>query len=291
MNNLTCLRPEMLLTSAAFTNYRILQYIYLSVAVLTLTTNLSILVVFIKLQYFKTRHHQFLLTLTATDLLASFTVEPLISYDFMLLSRGHNNCNISNATRMLGSTLCFMSITTIVLINGEQYMAIVRPFRPVHCLKLTMFGEIVLIWALFIVVAFFSIYIFPKVMFQIFKIGFSVMVMLIFLVLCYTQIKINREIARIAAVKNVGGQANEIEQNRLLIRTSRMAKSILLLFGLCFTPLVVVSCFQIFLTNKAFFSTYYQTWSYLVLYLNSLMNPLVYCVRLKSVRRSIVSGF
>ena len=169
--NLTCLRSAMLYTDAALLNYKILQYAYLTVAILTLVTNLCIMVVFVKLRYFKTRHHQFLITLTVTDFLASCTAEPMISYDFMLLSRGHNDCNISSATRMLGSTLCFMSISTICLINGEQYITIVRPYRPLQFSTLALFTGMAFLWALFIVIASLSIYIFPGTMFSKFKIG------------------------------------------------------------------------------------------------------------------------
>ena len=309
--NLTCLRSSMLYTEAAFLNYKILQYTYLCVAIVTLVTNLCIMVLFVKLRYFKTRHHQFLMTLTITDFLASCTAEPIISYDFMLLSRGHNDCNISSATRMLGSTLCFMSISTIFLINGEQYIKIVRPYRALQFPPWALFTGLAFVWAFFIVIAAVSIYIYPGVLFTKFKIGFSLMVVIIFIFLCYTQVRINIEISRIA-VKDVvvgggGGKGgsiysppsntnannNRAEQNRLLIRTSRMARSILLLFGLCFAPLVIVSFAQFFIrhTSKSkMCSTFYRTWCYLALYLNSLLDPLVYCIRLKSVRRTLLSG-
>ena len=68
-------------------------------------------------------------------------------------------------------------------------------------------------WAFFIVIAAASIYIYPGVLFTKFKIGFSLMVVIIFIFLCYTQVKINIEISRIA-VKDVvvggGGEGGSI---------------------------------------------------------------------------------
>ena len=296
MTNTTCLRPEMLFTPAAVYNYKILRYTYAIVAVATVVTNLSMLAVFVRLRYYKTRHHKFLVALTITDLLSSCTAEPMISYDFVLLSRGYNDCNISNMTRMLGSTLCFMSITTIVLINGEQYVTIVRPYRPIHCPTWLLFGCMSFAWIVFIAIAALSMYVFPVEMFAKFKVGFSAMVLVVFLIMCYTQVCINKEISVIAVKSNSCSgvsHVNRTEQNRLLMRTSRMAKSILLLFGFCFAPLVVISLAQMFLPgdNTAFCSTYYRTWCYLVLYLNSLLDPFVYCVRLKTVRKYFINGF
>ena len=287
----------MLFTPGAIYNYKILCYVYATVALATLVTNISMLAVFVKLRYYKTRHHKFLITLTITDLLSSCTVEPMISYDFLLLSRGYNDCNISNMTRMLGSTLCFMSITTIILINGEQYVTIVHPYHHIHCPAWLLFGAMSFTWMIFITISTLSTFVYPATLFTIFKVGFSAIVVMVFFIMCFAQVRINKEIS-IMAVKNrnsggVSCRVNRTKQNRLLVRTSRMAKSILLLFGFCFAPLVIISISQMITSSdsNAFCSSYYRTWCYFVLYLNSLLDPFVYCARLKTVRKFFVDVF
>ena len=90
-NNTDCQRLEMLLTPTALVNYEVLQYSYAILAFVTIILNLLVMLAFYKLRYYKTRHHKFLITLTFTDLLASLSVEPLISYDFSLMtSQIHN---------------------------------------------------------------------------------------------------------------------------------------------------------------------------------------------------------
>ena len=63
-------------------------------------------------------------------------------------------------------------------------------------------------------------------------------------------------------------------------------------FGICFSPFVLILILIKTLTShQAFVSTYLRLWFLLVANLNPLLDPVVYCIRMKSVRKRMMKIF
>ena len=288
--NQSCQRLDMLFNSSALLNYQILQICYTVLAALTTLTNAIVLFAFYRLSYFRTNHYRFLITLTLTDLFTGLFVLPVVSSDFYFLSRKVNDCDLSTVTRLLGFALIFMSVTTIVLINGQQYCKIVRPFYQCNLQPWQIFLALFTVWGIFLLILILSLYVYADSMFRHFKIACSVTIILIFCIMCYTQVQINRAVHLMASREN--STKGNTESSRMVLRTSRMAKSILIVFGICFSPTVLISVIQMLLPDSvAYTSTYFRSWSYFFTYLNPFLDPVVYCIRMKSVRRCIMNCF
>jgi len=286
MSNLTCLRLKMLHTTHAQNNFYILHFTYAAISAVTFTINIVALVVFYKISDFKTLHRRFLVILSCSDLLASIAVEPFISYDFLLLSDSINDCRISNLTRFLGFNIFFISVTIIALINIEQFLMISRPFASSNMLcsfSLIMF-TMATIWTVCIIVSGVSIYMYPFSFFPKYKTGLTVTTLLIYSCMCLMQMKVNRETRRLVTNQN-RPKSQQIEDVKLRVRVAKMATSIILVFGLCYVPSILVHVYEIVRPSQLkFSSTYIRTWCFFISYLNPLLDPLVYCFRLKSFR-------
>ena len=283
MENVSCQRQMMLMTENAKLNYLVLQWFYTVLCIPTFVANLLVIVALCKLKCFKLRHHIFLLMLSITDILSSVTAQPLIAFDFFLLTSEINKCEISNMTRIFGYTLAMMSITTIAFINFDLFIAIAKPYtvpiRMCHVL-LIMFS----LWLVMFVSTLFCIHIFPQYIQQ-FKVAVSVYVVFTFCTLCCTQAKIQFELKKL--LKRSKGPA-EIKAKDLAaqVRVSRMAKSVLSAFGFCYLPFILCSGYQIFDKDSIeFTSTYVRTWTYVITFMNPILDPIIYCFRLKKIKR------
>ena len=295
--NQTCQRQDMLFTPTALTNYRILHIAYAALCALTILTNTLVLFAFYKLSYYRTNHYKFLITLSITDLLSGLIPLPIIVYDFSLLAQQVNDCDLSTATRLIGYELIFISVTTIVLINGEQYIKIVRPYFQCDWKPWKIFLALFTIWTIFLIIVILSLYVYEDVMFKGFKFACSVAIIVVFIIMCFTQIQINRQVNLMATREVSNGSTRKkpkekSEASKMTLRTSRMAKSILIAFGVCFSPVILVSVTQMLYPDYTIFiSTYLRSWSYYITYLNPFLDPLIYCIRMKSIRSFLLSHF
>ena len=286
MANVTCLRLQMLHTSNANYNFHVLHFTYAALSVASSTINMVALIVFYKIGYFKTLHKRFLVILTTSDLLASVTVEPLISYDFFLLSDGINDCRVSNLTRFIGFNIFFVSVTVIALINIEQFFSISTPFRSCNICSFThIMIAMATIWGISVTISYVCIYVYPSHLYLKYKTGMVAMTLLVYCCMCLSQMKVNKSTRQIVSNHDNQPRSQQIENVKLCVRVTKMTTSIILVFGMCYVPSILVSIYERVRPSQVeFSSTYIRTWCYFISYLNPLLDPLVYCFRLKSFR-------
>ena len=153
------------------------------------------------------------------------------------------------------------------------------------------------IWTIFLIIVILSLYVYEDVMFKGFKLACSVAIIVVFIIMCFTQIQINRQVNLMATREVSNGSTRKkpkekSEASKMTLRTSRMAKFILIVFGVCFSPVIIVSAARkLYPDYTIFISTYLRSWSYYFTYLNPFLDPLIYCIRMKSIRSFLLRYF
>ena len=205
-------------TETALVNYRILQYAYIFLTIATLLTNIPVLYTFYKLSYYKTSYHKFLITLLIADLISALITYPLQIYrNYVSTNYQIVDCTSLTWFRMLTCILLIMSLSTVVLINADQYLKIVQPFLQCSSTK-TTFLILGLVWSLYIIGT--------VLVFQVNRgalplniyYGLTIVIILtVYITLCWSQYKISRECSLIIARDNT-------QEAKMNLKTAKMAK-------------------------------------------------------------------
>lgn len=229
-----------------------------------------------------------LMILVGCDLVIGIAFMPVYIVNSWLLSKGRILCSLHRTAQISGHTLCMVTILTILAITIELYMAIVKPFlyqgrhnRRYYWLYLLVSCvvslAIILIW----------IYLFPK-RWDNFKkvigvsfttIGFS----LICVLHAYVQVEV-KTIVRKGSINNPT-MAMSLSNHKTL----RMTTFVVLAFGFCYLPFVVLSFYEIVNGPSIFAKMYILPWTEFVGVSNAIWNPLIYCYRLSFIKRKALN--
>ena len=104
---------------------------------------------------------------------------------------------------------------------------------------------------------------------------------LIYIGLCLIQYRLCNE------VKHMKKRSETNTDHKLLIRTRRMSKNILAAFGVSYLPYIVLAIYQRVFGTTDFLEIYFQPWCDFIFLCNALWDPLIYCLRMKSIRNTI----
>ena len=287
-------KPESsIIADSAIFNYHVLQYANIFAGIFSIITNAIVAYAFYKLRYYKKTHHRLSIILMVTDIFTTITLHPLFAYWSYILGTGAKGCSVRVVIQTLQWISIFLSAPVIVFINVHQYIHIVHPYLVdhVHCRFWHILLGLALIWCLLIVfvIVGFRVYEISKELVG--PVGFVMTG--IFLILCYLQWRISFE-SRNISNRNKAQQLKQAraEDQRLRRRTYRMAQSVLIVFGVCFLPFLT----RYILVNvankkqKRLFSRYISMWFFFIANLNPMLDPIIYCIRLKSVRNFLIKS-
>ena len=281
-------------TPFVFNNTTKLLFKIRSMAMLPVCILAAILNLLVFISIFKQRRmreqslNRYLLTLTAVDFMSALTALPMYIHYNLSLSAGHFCCHIGNILMMAACAFTMMSITTISVVNLQLYLAILKPF-----LYSSIFNQqyafstllsINLFWGLSTIT---TIYLLPKWWnsFRIIASGFAFLSYIIISILHYFICQESRNI-RERSKSNATLACNRITQ-----KTLRLTTLVLITFGLCYLPFSTASFYTMVVPITPAFNTYFDTWAEHCALTNCVLNPILYCMRLGSVRRSILRMF
>ena len=166
---------------------------------------------------------------------------------------------------------------------------IVRPYIEFDNHFWKSFIILVILWIVYAIASTLILMVFSKELFTTFMVSFGFITLVVFISLCILQYRISLETTRIATRNKTQADAEGL---RIIHRTNKMTRGILLVFGICFSPFVLILILIKTLTShQAFVSTYLRLWFLLVANLNPLLDPVVYCIRMKSVRKRMMKIF
>ena len=230
----------------------------------------------------------FLCNLALSDVIVGLIVEPFYLTVELLKMHGYpkgDDCTLETAFSVIAFLVCGVSFGNVTLVSMDRYMAIHYPLR--YDTIVTIPRVYVLIISCWVLNAFFST-IFPwnEVVF-----GYLVTVVCaIFLTMStIIHIKIYRIVRRHRGVIQAQEQAvhsTNTEFNMTGFKKTALNTSIVLFFLLlCYLPFTV-ACILLILTDE---SPILWRVASTTVYLNSALNPFLYCWRLSALRGPVIT--
>ena len=266
---------------------------------LTITANGIFLVTLIRKASLHTPPNILLGALCISDLLIGLVLQPLwIAHFFQKIERSHSFRLFSIKTFLM-FVFIGLSFKYMALISFERYIAICHPFKYIqHATKrlaITVPGLVLFFWAVITAVSFFIEMDEMLEMLYIISTAFSTSC-LITIIFCNWRIfkVIKRQKRQITALRN---QART--QNHDLINSERERKQtnviaiLVAVFLICYLPTFVKYHLMSIAgqVKDDSLRLIFNMWTDFLLFSNSLANPLLYCFRLKSIRRAMIETF
>jgi hypothetical protein len=230
-----------------------------------------------------------------TDLLVGLVVQPLfITFELSTILKKPPSCSIVvvyTVTRVLCSIL---SLMTVLLIGIERSLAIFKPLKYSTLVSKRRILVLVLIiwffWSLVVSSRFIGV-----TTTKAFRIMVSAVIIICHLFTGFTYIRIERLAskhvkhikAQFASVAHgANGNASRYRREKRALRTTTLIVGCILL---CYAPIVGVLITNIVARLHARISHVMFTWADTFVYLNSSLNPMIYCLRNAEFRRGISS--
>ena len=238
----------------------------------------------------RTKSNIALACLATTDLVIGLVLQPLhIAMESFLLKGEHSMfCTITDVSKIVTLKCLLASFHHLVLMSAERYVAIKHPFA--YETKVTEFRIIVasaLAWTTAIIIPSQSLLIATKLS----KTILAVSEMLLLILTLYFNVSVYKEVRR--SENQIAANQVSLEAKKKMLRNKKAFYTtviITLVILLCYLPLII--CLAILSSLKSRIS---PNVSHIVLYilillpvLNSLFNPLIYAVRVRSFRVAFI---
>ena len=224
-----------------------------------------------------------MLLLSLTDLACSVGVVPTYSSVMFDLSEGRINCSNANFLKWLGYNLTGMSVSTIGCISYQSYIALAKPFLYISHLNMrSCISALIGCWAVLIATTTVAVYVKPD-LYSSYKLGLGSAFVLICCVMCYMNFVMNKTIKKM--MLREPQNRNRTIKLKKSIRTSF---AIIIAFIACYFGIAILVVLLAVTERRVWFRSYFGPWVEFAVILNNLLDPLIYCFRLKVLRRKIL---
>ena len=237
--------------------------------------------------------------LSLSDLLIGTVLEPIGIFQLAKFSQIQYNAQLFATKVRLSHALIGLSFVYMTLITCDRYLAICHPFKYLRFatkkLALTAPGSAFLFISMgFIIAHCTANALVVKSLYAIEIIASAIGFVLIVICNCRIFIVIMKQKSQVRAMANVTSPGNEnlINREREKGRTN-VVVVLLIVFLICYLPPTFV--FHFLLQNYQWkldsIRITVVMWMDFLMCLNSLANPLLYCFRLRSIRRAVIETF
>ena len=187
-----------------------------------------------------------------------------------------------------------VSFLTLLAIHVERYIAIFRPFTFEKIAADTDLIKrlILLSWAIvatLVTLCFFT----PR--FVMYTVISSILTPTAFIWSCYVQVKIVCQVHRITrSLRTTFPQTDDDKSereryiSRVKSRSNRIAGLILMAYMICYTPNIIIYIWRYFNPNSKLLLAV-MAWTETLVFLNSIFNPLLFCMQKKDIRKTVLS--
>ena len=271
-------------TQASHINFIMAAAINIVLALFTIILNLSVSIAFIELKKHKKLSDVLLLTLAGIHLIGGVLHLPLMSAFYVGLDSF--SCFQFYLTEAIGYAVVLVSFANILFISFDLYMNIIKPMSADQIRKrffLIPMGLICLILTI-------TTFIFQVAMRRYnsyFRVASGVFVIGTYLFAIAVQFKVYRETIQLKfRDSSLGGGCGQNDIKKALRRICRVTKAIVIIYSLCYIPYIGLVMYEdIFKGRATVVKTYVKCWVYCFSSLVHVSNPIVYCLRMKSVRQ------
>ena len=270
-------------------------------AITAILLNALVIIVVATKQQLRTRYNILLACLAATDLLVGVLVQPLFVASEMKHILGIGPfCTLDTVLVVFTYGVCGTSISHLVLISVERYVFIKLPLRYEDIVTEERITAGVLIaWAVSASVSIMMIVLasinseldlYPKLL-----ISFDLLIA--FVILVYTAVIVYSYVAVFVEARNQKRrlQTEQLpeEESKRLRKNNKAANTLtIILTAMLFVYIPTVLFIGYVSFSDALVEPHVlyvlSAWSYTFAYLGSLLNPLIYCWRMKKLRRAFL---
>ena len=225
-----------------------------------------------------------LCSLAVSDLLVGFVAQPLFIADEII----KENFLLRHLSAMIGFAVCGISLATITAISVDRLVALQYPMRyPILVTKYRVFLSMVIIWLMIFVSSGFHLWM--KVLYHLVAAIFTAICFIIS-TFCYIRIYLivlqhhSHIQAQQQAVQR--SSSGKKDMNMLKLKRSAMNTFIFYIFMVvCYFPLIILlTLYGISYTEWKTEMTISST----VVFMNSSINPFLYCWRLRELRMAVL---
>ena len=252
------------------------------VMLLSIIGNALVLVAILKTSSLRSPSVIFLCNLAVSDLLVGLVVQPVYIVEQMVKTVP----KLQEAVRGMGFAGCGVSLWTMTAITVDRFLALHYHLQYPNLMTTSRaIYTIITIWCIITLFSF-SVLWSPRIYY--FLVAFCITICLLVCLVCF--IKIYRIVRRHQVQIHVQQQAveNSTDTNKQQIRQStKSAKNIFIYFLvmiLCYTPLFFV---YIISAINNLNSIVLQTFPATVVFVNSSINPFLYCWRIPELRTAV----
>ncbi|XP_078359577.1 melanocyte-stimulating hormone receptor-like [Oculina patagonica] len=222
----------------------------------------------------------FLCSLAVSDLFVGFIVQPLyIAYELTKFSSLYE-LMIAMSVNGVG-----VSLGTVTVISMDRFLALHYHMRypdmvTTHRAKYT----IITLWLFTFLVSFLA---FWKITYYYFLAAFSIPIYLLLSTVCYVRIYfiVRRHQLQILAQQHAIGSLNDESNMQRSVKSAKNTFIYYIVMILCYTPLFISMTILFF-----FYDRWTVAWnlSNTAVFLNSSINPFLYCWRLRELRTAVI---
>ena len=249
--------------------------------------NTLFLLAFARTREIRTFANLFLVSLSCTDLLVGVVVEPLYITRQSLALSGVDDCEVWIAYLTMALFCTGASFLNLTLISCERYVAIFSPLNYMRLVTksrvLSIIGGVWLAWVTLTCVRFAGI---PNRI--VYLICFAV-IGSCYAITAFVYFFIFRE-ARRHHRRIVTEQQNYDPLAPSVARETKLAKTMAYIFGallICYTPGMVILLIRTIKGDSPELLYNFYPWAENLIFLNSSLNPMIYCWRNREIRRAV----
>lgn len=252
--------------------------------------NTLFIIAFSRTRELRTLTNLFLVSLSCTDLLVGAVVEPLYITRQSLALSGIDNCDVWIAYLTMALFCTGASFLNLTLISCERYVAIFSPLNYARLVTkprvLGIIGGMWLSWVTLTCLRFAGI---PNRI--VYLICFAV-IGSCYAITAFVYFFIFREARRhhrriVAEQQNYDPQAPSVAHER---HETKFAKTMAYIFGallICYTPGMVILLVRTIKGDSPQLLYDFYPWAENLIFLNSSLNPMIYCWRNREIRRAV----
>ena len=272
-------------TQASRINFMLAAALNILLAVLSIILNLSVSIAFIKLKKYKKLSDVLLLTLAGIHLIGGLFHLPLMAVFYIGLD--DLSCFQFYLTEAVGYAVILVSFANILSISFDLYMNIIKPMSADRIKKrifLTPMGSLCIVLTV-------TTFIFQVAMRRYnsyFRIASGLFVFLTYIFAIAVQFKVYHETIQLKfRDSSLSGGGGHKDIKKALRRICRVTKAIVIIYSICYIPYIGLVFYDDILNEErtAFINTYVKCWVFCFSSLIHVSNPIVYCLRMKSVRQ------
>lgn len=267
-------------------NAFIVAVVTVLITISVLITNAIVLYVFIvKLRKYKNVSDLLLISLVSCDLATGIFIHPVVAYSWFLQSTVGYTCGFTLVYNLFGGfVLTNISIAIILFITIDVYWSIVTPYSERWSIK-TCFTILVTIWNVIIITFSLFAFVFPTTYWVALQSSNSAIGIICYVFMFICHYRLNTEVKRMEDNRN-----SSFSDTNPIRKMLKLSTSVLSAIGLCFVPILLYSISRTIVGDSIVF-VYLRPWCFFATLMNQLFDPIIYCIRLDSVRQEVAKLF